>query len=65
MSMFEHCKGCVAPKRHPGCHSTCTEYKQDRERYDAKKAELDKKKKAYDEIYHQREKQIRRAMRGR
>ena len=20
------CKNCVAPKRHPGCHSTCQEY---------------------------------------
>ena len=65
MSMFEHCHHCVAPKRHPGCHSTCPEYKQDREQYNAKKAELDKKKKVFDEIYHQRERQIRRTMRGR
>lgn len=20
------CRNCVAPKRHPGCHSTCEEY---------------------------------------
>ena len=65
MSMFEHCKNCMAPKRHPGCHSHCLEYKQDREKYDAEKAEFDKKKKLYDEIYRQRENQIRRAMWGR
>ena len=63
--MFSHCKNCVAPKRHPGCHDTCPEYKQDREQYGAKKAEFDKKKKAYDDIYAQREKHIRRALRGR
>lgn len=22
------CKDCVAPKRHPGCHSHCIEYKK-------------------------------------
>ena len=65
MSMFEHCKNCVAPKRHPGCHSKCPDYEEDRKKYDAKKAELDKKKKAQDEIYRQREKQIRRTIRGR
>ena len=65
MDMFEHCRYCVAPKRHPGCHSTCPEYKQDRENYNTMKAELDKKKKMYDEIYHQREKQMRRIIRGR
>ena len=35
------CKGCVAPKRHPGCHGTCLEYL-------AYKAEYDKRKAAYD-----------------
>lgn len=20
------CRGCVAPKRHPGCHATCVDY---------------------------------------
>lgn len=22
------CRPCVAPKRHPGCHGTCPEYKE-------------------------------------
>lgn len=25
------CKECIAPKRKPGCHSTCPEYKEWRE----------------------------------
>lgn len=24
------CKDCVAPKRHPGCHGTCEEYKKEK-----------------------------------
>lgn len=23
MDLFECCKGCIAPKRHPGCQATC------------------------------------------
>lgn len=26
MAGFECCRHCVAPKRHPGCHSTCPDY---------------------------------------
>jgi hypothetical protein len=62
--MFEHCRYCVAPKRHPGCHDKCPDYEEDRKKYDAKKAEFDKKKKEQDEIYRQRENGIRRAIRG-
>lgn len=38
------CKGCVAPKRYPGCHSHCDEYKQEKADYEAKKAEFEKQK---------------------
>jgi hypothetical protein len=35
------CRYCVAPKRHPGCHDTCTkEYIPWRARLDARKAEF-------------------------
>ena len=40
MAIFP-CKGCVAPKRYPGCQDHCPEYK-------AKRAEYDKLKAAYD-----------------
>lgn len=40
MGMGIHCcKNCVAPKRHPGCHSTCKEYRDER----AKLTEANKK----------------------
>lgn len=35
MNYFECCQTCVAPKRHPGCHGTCDEYKKARAKYDA------------------------------
>lgn len=38
------CKGCVAPKRHPGCHGHCSEYREEKAEYDAKKAEIDRMK---------------------
>ena len=28
------CKGCVAPKRHPGCHDTCKEYKEQKAKHE-------------------------------
>lgn len=42
--MIYSCKGCVAPKRHPGCHGTCPEYLADKEQHDKEKAEADKKR---------------------
>ncbi len=38
------CKSCVAPKRHPGCHGHCPEYRAERAVYEAVKAEADKRK---------------------
>ena len=38
------CKSCVAPKRHPGCHGHCPEYLAEKAEYEAKKAEIDKRK---------------------
>lgn len=31
------CKGCVAPKRYPGCGSHCKEYKEEKAKYLADK----------------------------
>jgi hypothetical protein len=39
------CKGCVAPKRHPGCHSSCEEYLKEKAEYERKKAEEEKRRK--------------------
>lgn len=32
------CKGCVAPKRFPGCHASCPEYLHDKAEHDRRKA---------------------------
>ena len=34
------CKDCVAPKRHPGCHSTCKEYKDEKAKDEKKKEKI-------------------------
>ena len=38
------CKGCVAPKRYPGCHAVCPEYLAQKEQHDKDKAVMDQKK---------------------
>ena len=36
--------GCVAPKRHPGCHVHCPEYLADKAKHDKAKDEIEKAK---------------------
>ena len=36
MAMFECCHHCKPPKRKPGCHGYCPEYKAERAKYDEK-----------------------------
>lgn len=38
------CKGCVAPKRYPGCHGHCAEYLAEKAKHDADRAEEIKRK---------------------
>lgn len=59
------CRGCVAPKRYPGCHSSCQEYI-------TQKAEHERLKKVYDDkhrisgaIEMDRAKRVYNAMRNR
>jgi hypothetical protein len=59
------CKDCVAPKRHPGCHSQCQEYLAQKAAYDAMKAEYDKKQAIERGIYVQRSNRVYQAMKGR
>lgn len=37
------CMGCVAPKRHPGCHGHCREYLTDKVKHDEEKAEKERR----------------------
>jgi hypothetical protein len=32
--MIRCCKDCKAPKRHPGCHATCPEYIEQKEKHE-------------------------------
>lgn len=40
--MIKCCKGCVSPKRHPGCHATCKEYIKEKAEYEEKKKHAEK-----------------------
>lgn len=44
MSIITCCKGCVAPKRYPGCHSHCEEYIEQKQEWNKVKAIADRKK---------------------
>ena len=57
------CHGCQ--KRYPGCHSSCEAYKQEKARYDEKKAEADKLKAIKGELFCQRNDAVIRARRKR
>lgn len=59
------CKGCVAPKRYPGCHDRCPEYLKQKAEYQERKAAYDKKKKISFGITAQRSAAVAKAMKGR
>lgn len=41
-SIIQCCRYCVPPKRYPGCHAICPEYRSEKALHDAKKAEIEK-----------------------
>lgn len=59
------CRYCVAPKRYPGCHGACEEYKEFRAEYDKLKAEHDRARDISVGIYDSRSKKVYNAMRYR
>ena len=54
MGVINCCHYCVAPKRHPGCHSNCPEHAAEKAEYDRLKAADDEKRKAHNNIYNQK-----------
>ena len=48
------CHGCVAPKRHPGCHGTCPEYMSEKAKHDADMAKDYQYRKTQHELNEQR-----------
>lgn len=56
------CRYCTAPKRHPGCHSTCPEYLKEKAEYDKLKEQHDKEKAVHQAIYSQRSIHVHKAL---
>lgn len=63
MAMFECCHKCKPPKRSPGCHDHCPEYKKERAAYDAKKEEIDRKRRLSNAINAETGRQVDKANR--
>ena len=62
--MIYCCKGCEAPKRHPGCHGKCEEYIKQKTEYDRLKAEYDKKEQVIGAIHGERGYKVYKARKG-
>lgn len=58
------CHGCVAPKRQPGCHDHCPDYKEERAEYDKLKDAEDKRNAVRCGIYYQKADGVYRAMKS-
>ena len=54
MGKIYPCMGCVAPKRYPGCHDHCNEYKQAKEKAEEEKAAVSAKRHTEYELNCQR-----------
>lgn len=65
MAVIKCCKGCVAQKRHPGCHGHCPEYIAERADHDRRKAIYDRERNISNAIYQNRSKKIYKALRDR
>lgn len=63
MASFECCHKCKPPKRTPGCHDHCPEYKAVREAYDAKKVEIDRQHRLAYNLNTQAHQAVRKASR--
>lgn len=56
------CYGCVAPKRHEGCHGSCPEYLAEKAKHDAERAEEQKRRDLSRNLYEQRYDRVSRAL---
>lgn len=57
------CYGCVAPKRHPGCHGHCPEYLAEKEQDEKEKEQYRKNRDISVSIYQQRADKVAKAKR--
>lgn len=58
------CNGCVAPKRHVGCHGTCPDYIKEKAEHDARMAEDYKRRHLNQNLNDQRYTAITKATRN-
>ena len=60
--IFKCCMNCEQPKRHPGCHDHCPEYKEIRADYDRRKSIENSKKAVSANLTAQKQNGIDRAI---
>lgn len=65
MSKIECCRDCAPPKRRPGCHGSCPEYRMERAELDRKNAEENRKRATRQNLYAQRAAGVKKATRNR
>ena len=56
------CNGCMAPKRHPGCHGTCPEYLKEKAEHDAQMEADYKRRRTIHDLNDQRYRGVTRAV---
>lgn len=61
---FDCCKGCVKPKRHPGCHDHCPEYEEEKRIHEKRKAADNKRRSINLGLYEQRTAAVTKALRN-
>lgn len=57
------CNGCVPPKRHGECHTTCPEYTQQKAQHEAERERINQARLTQLNIYGQRGDGVRKANR--
>lgn len=62
--MINSCKGCVAPKRYPGCHAVCPEYLAAKAEHESRKAEYYKDERLTSAIMGERTNKVYNALKG-
>lgn len=65
MPKIECCRDCAPPKRRPGCHGSCPEYRMERAELDRKNAEERAKRATRQNLYAQRAAAVKKATRNR
>lgn len=59
------CKGCVAPKRYPGCHGSCPDYLAEKAEHERLRAIHDRERDISVAIYQNRGEKVNKAMKNR